>query len=278
MRLSKKRRTMAKPVSPGLPAPVSAARVELRPMTGEAEALLAEGRPNDPGLALKLLEMLGVADPPFPWSALSVHDVDTLIVQLRRANVADRVVAEARCGGANCGEPIELSLRLGDWLAHHRPRPVGARHWAVEPAADAPGWLRIVVNGVEEAQFRLPLLSDQIAAAGAPDPARAMAARCLRPEGLPARARRRTEAAMEAMAPPLTGEVSGRCPTCGAAIEAWFDARLYCMQDLCARARYVFDDVDVLAERYHWSERAILRLPRARRERYAERARLARAA
>ena len=37
----------------------------------------------------------------------------------------------------------------------------------------------------------------------------------------------------------------------------------------------VFDDIDVLAERYHWSERAILSLPLTRRTQYVERARQA---
>ena len=278
MQPSEMARRVADPVAPGLPLPVSAARVELRPMTGEAELLLAEGRPNDPWLALRLLELLGAAEPGFVWSALPIHDVDALIVYLRRAQAGDRVAAEASCANADCGERVDLSFGLGAYLAHHRPRPVRARSWAVEPSEDAAGWLRLVANRVEEARFRPPVLSDEIAVASAPNPAAALAARCICPDGLPAHTRRRVEAAMEAIAPPLAGEVRGRCPACGAAIEAWFDARLYCMQDLCARARYVFEDIDLLAERYHWSERAILSLPRARRERYAERARLARAA
>ena len=148
MQPSEMARRVADPVAPGLPLPVSAARVELRPMTGEAELLLAEGRPNDPWLALRLLELLGAAEPGFVWSALPIHDVDALIVYLRRAQAGDRVAAEASCANADCGERVDLSFGLGAYLAHHRPRPVRARSWAVEPSEDAAGWLRLVANRV----------------------------------------------------------------------------------------------------------------------------------
>ena len=81
---------------------------------------------------------------------------------------------------------------------------------------------------------------------------------------------------MTALAPPLAGPLRGQCPHCGRFIEAWFEARLYCLQELRDRARFVHDDVDALAERYHWSERDILKLPQMRRAQYAERARQAR--
>lgn len=259
-----------------LTLPVSDVRVGLRPMTGEAEALLAESRPEDPALTIALLERLGEA--PVAWHALPVHDIDVLMVRLRQVLAGDRVVAEVSCGGAGCGQRVDMSFNLGGYVAHHRPRPAHGRGWTVSPSPDAPGWHRIEADGIETTLFRPPTLSDQIAVAGASDEAAMLAARCIRPEGLRGRVRRRVEAAMEAMAPPLARSLQGHCPDCGAAIEAWFDARLYCLQDLCARARFVFEDIDLLAERYHWSEREILRLPRARREFYAERARAARAA
>jgi hypothetical protein len=95
-------------------------------------------------------------------------------------------------------------------------------------------------------------------------------------DALEARRRSRVEAAMAALAPPLAGPLRGRCPHCARPIEAWFEARLYCLQELRDRARFVHDDVDTLAERYHWSERAILNLPQVRRAQYVERARQSR--
>ncbi len=52
-----------------------------------------------------------------------------------------------------------------------------------------------------------------------------------------------------------------------------FAARWFCLTELRKRAAFVYQDVDVLARRYHWSERAILALPSARRAAYAELAR-----
>ena len=72
--------------------------------------------------------------------------------------------------------------------------------------------------------------------------------------------------------------MQGQCPHCGAAIMALFQPRQYCLRELRERARFVYDDIDALAERYHWTEPAILRLPAARRSQYVERARQARAA
>jgi hypothetical protein len=80
---------------------------------------------------------------------------------------------------------------------------------------------------------------------------------------------------MARLAPPLATPLRGQCPHCGAPITALFQARHYCLRELSDRARFVFDDIDILAERYHWSERAILTLPLSRRTLYAERARQA---
>ncbi len=78
---------------------------------------------------------------------------------------------------------------------------------------------------------------------------------------------------MARLAPPLATPLRGQCPNCGASITATFQARHFCLTELRDRARFVFDDIDVLAERYHWSERAILTLPHSRRTEYADRAR-----
>lgn len=262
-------------MSGSLALPVSGARVALRPVTGRTELLLAEASPADPALALALAERLGDGEPGTDWAALPVHDIDTLIARLRQSQSGDRIVAEVACTDDRCGQRVDLSFGIDAYLAHHRPRALRGRGLAAHAGAAPSVWLSL--EG-EAARFRLPTLADQIAVAGLADPAAHLQARCIQPNRLPSRMRRRVEAAMAAMAPPLSGPLGGHCPECGTAIEAWFDLRQYCLHDLCARARYLFDDIDVLAERYHWSEHAILRLPRSRREQYAERARLARAA
>jgi hypothetical protein len=162
---------------------------------------------------------------------------------------------------------MDISFGLGSYLAHHRPasRAPRGRGWTAEPCDDAPGWLAVQTNGAETARFRLPALADHIAVYGLPDAVTALAARCIRPHDAPARTRARADAAMAALAPPLAGPLQAQCPDCGAPVAARFEARLYCLRELRDRSRFVYDDVDALAERYHWSERAILTLPRAPR-------------
>jgi hypothetical protein len=260
--------------------PVSGLAVALTAPTGAEEVLLAERRAEDASLALALAERLGRAEAEVDWATLSITDIDALIARLRIAEVGDRVVGETACVSPACAEKVDLSFRLSDWLDHHRPRrgaPKG-RDWRAEPAADAPGWRVLVVQGTEVARFRLPTLADQIAAQGAADPATALAEHVFWPADLPARFKARAEAAMEMLAPALAGPMQGQCPHCGAAITALFQPRQYCLRELRDRARFVYDDIDALAERYHWTERAILRLPAARRSQYVERARRARGA
>lgn len=255
--------------------PVSGIAVSLAQPTGAEDVLLAEHRPDDPALVLALVERIAWSDSAVDWEDLPVSDIDTLIARWRQAVVGDRVVAETACVVPSCGERVDLSFGIGDFLAHHRPRTgtVRGRGWRAEPAGDAPGWFRL---GADDADviFRLPTLADQIAVAGDPDPAAALATRCVTPVP-PPRRRAWVEAAMERLAPPLSTPLGGRCPQCGAPITALFHARDYCLRELRDRARFVFDDIDVLAERYHWSERAILTLPLTRRTHYVERARQA---
>ncbi len=41
----------------------------------------------------------------------------------------------------------------------------------------------------------------------------------------------------------------------------YFDARWFCLRELRQRATFIYQDVDILARRYHWSETEILALP-----------------
>ena len=260
--------------------PVSGLAVALMPPTGAEEVLLAERRAEDATLALALAERLGRTEANVDWATLSITDIDALIARRRIAVVGDRVIGEADLVvSPACGEKVDLSFRLGDWLAHHRPRsraPRG-RDWHAEPDGE-PGWRLLMVRGAVAARFRLPTLADQIAVQEAADPAVALAERVMRPAGLPGRLRAKAEAAMAMLAPALSGPMRGQCPHCGATITALFQPRQYCLRELRERARFVYDDIDALAQRYHWTERAILRLPAARRSQYVERVRQAQAA
>ena len=171
-----------------------------------------------------------------------------------------------------------MSFTIEAYLMHHRPHvaPLRRRGWVVEACTNEPGWFSLDAAGGEPAiRFRLPTVADQLSVRGRGDAEQALAQLCIRPPGLPARLRARVEAAMGAMAPPLDSELQGVCPECGGMVKARFKARRYCLQEMRDRARFVYDDIDVLARHYHWSERAILNMPNLRRVNYAERARQA---
>jgi hypothetical protein len=253
-------------------ASLSGLTIALREPTGADDLLLAEYRGDDPHLVLQLVERLAESEVDVDWGDLAVFDIDTLILRLRQAMVGDRVRSHVTCAG--CGGRAELSFAIETYLTHHRPHkgPLQKRNWGVSEPDDA-GWRRLTAADGIQPRFRLPTLNDQIAVAGAPDAPLALAQRCVEPHPLPAKLASRVETALGAYAPPLAAPLRGHCPDCGAVVEARFEARQYCLRELSYRARFVYDDVGTLAERYHWSERAILAMPYARRTQYAERAR-----
>jgi hypothetical protein len=261
-------------VAARLTLPVSGLPVTLRRLSGVEDILLAEGRADDPSLALILVESLAGADTPCEWDALPIPDVDAIIVAIRRSVLGDRVIAESACVRAECGSRVDFAFRLSDYIEHHRPKARKSAGAAVAPEASGPDWFNLDSSGAMT--FRIPRFGDLIVAASDDDPAECLARRCVRPATASGRQRARAERTMSAMAPALSGPIRGRCPDCGAPIEAQFDARVYCLQELCDRARFVYDDVDALASRHHWSESAILELPSERRVQYAERGRQAR--
>jgi hypothetical protein len=258
-----------------LTAPLSGVAVTLREPTGADDLLLAECRSDDSGMVKRLIERLAHPATDIDWGAQAVFDIDTIILRLRQALLGDPVSSHVACSG--CGGRVTLSFGIATYLAHHRPRQgsLTRRGWTASPP-DYTGWGRLAsgAQGADaQTRFRLPTLNDQIAVAGAADAPRALARLCIEPYPLPAKLAARVEIALAAYAPPLAGPLNGQCPDCDAAIEARFEARRYCLQELGYRARFVYEDVDILAKHYHWSERAILAMPYARRTEYAERAR-----
>jgi hypothetical protein len=258
-----------------LTAPLSGVTVTLKEPTGVDDLLLAEHRSDDPSMVLRLIERLAKPATDIDWGAQAVFDIDTMILRLRQAVLGDGIRSHIVCSG--CGGRVTLSFGIGTYLAHHRPHegPLTKRGWAAS-APDATGWGRLTPEAQSagaQPRFRLPTLNDQIAVAGVADSPRALAWRCIDPYPLPSKLAARVEMALAAYAPPLAGPLHGKCPDCDATIEARFEARRYCLQELGYRAQFVYEDVDTLAKHYHWSERAILAMPYARRTEYAERAR-----
>jgi hypothetical protein len=281
--------------------PVSGHVVALQYPTGVEDLLLLESSNDDTALALALADHLArpTAGIVLDWRELSVSDLDALILRLRQLVIGDHLGADVACQASGCGQRIDISFGITDYLAHRKPAQTGARDASsVEPDED-PGWFRLTLPGKKIGKrtssaeppggnsgastgsrdsagavfFRLPIVADQMAVVGDREGVDELARRCIRPAGVPLRFRQLVEAAMETMAPSLSGSLRGTCPECGAEVTVYFDARQFCLRELRDRAAFIYQDIDLLARRYHWSEADILSMPHIRRAKYAELAR-----
>jgi hypothetical protein len=246
--------------------PVSKIDVELRHATGAEDMLLLEGSGDVVETSIALVERLarradgGALDA----AALPVPDVEALLLEMRRRWYGDVIASRGRCPAEECGAATDVSFRISEYVAHRRIRMPAN----VEPLHEA-SWFQLMGTAV---QFRLVTAGDVAAAVQSTNPERELARRTIRSES--AQAFRRThykaQKAMEALAPPLSGEIEGRCPECGTAARFWFDAQSYVQREMRYEAEFLYHDVHLLAGRYHWSEEKILSLPSGRRVQYAE--------
>jgi len=227
---------------------------------------------HDAALAIELIRRLARAEDgeSITWEALTVHDLDTLLLRIRQLVFGDLIRADITCPRKDCGKRIDIAFGVNKYLNHHSPRRVSG----VEPASEA-GWVRLPDTPIS---FRLPTGTDQLALTVHPDPEKELMDRCLRPARLSASLVRRVDRAMEAMAPSLAHDLMGRCPECSATVAIYFDPRQFILRELREQAGFVYEDIHLLAEHYHWREADILALPRERRIRYSEMVRASRSA
>ena len=269
--------------------PDSGLRVSVREPTGADELLVLEATLPAPGLVAALLERLcRPLDPPpvdlapAGWTWLSVTDAAALMLFVRRVMAGEVIRSDVTCPVKSCGQKVEMSFAIGEYVDSHAPvLPRSVK--SVDPGEAFPGeaveagellageWFALEGSAV---RFRRPTLGDAVAVAdvGA-GAAEELVRRCVRPREVDSRARRRVERAMAAMAPTLSGELGGTCPSCGTAVRVFFDPTAFCLRELRDRAPFVYEDVDLLARRYHWDEETILALPVSRRARYVDLAR-----
>jgi len=250
--------------------PVSGLAVTLRQPAGAEDILLLEATALDTRLALALLS--GIAQSAngsvVQWDTLSVTDLDALLLLTRQVIFGDAIRADAVCPRHGCGAAIEVSFRVSEYLAYHKPRKARG----VEPTEET-GWFRFRDVPVE---FRLPNGADRVAIAPHPQPERELIRRCVRPANLSTKLLKRVEKAMEAIAPHLSNNLQGKCAECGAVVEIYFDPQQFTLRELRHQAAFIYEDIHLLAMYYQWSEAEILALPRPRRIHYAEMIRQAR--
>lgn len=240
--------------------PISGVKARWRPPNGHDDISLAG---SCPGL-VDAIAFVGRAvedaeGRPLDVAGLPIGDIDLLVVERRRELRGDAFVAEGQCGP--CGATVDVQLSLAEYAAHHRPR----RSRAITPDGE-PGWWRLIRYDLA---FRAPIANDVLAVMSSAQPRTELLERCVRGTTR-ARAARAVERALETVAPTLRADVAGNCPECKASIQLEVDARELCLTELRFLAATVYDDVNLIASVYHWSEDAILGLASMRRRRYAD--------
>jgi hypothetical protein len=176
-----------------------------------------------------------------------------LLLRLAAADGVEEFDAELRC--ASCRSSFEVTLTVEEMLAAagERGDPVEVR-WE---------------GGV--ARFRRPTGRDQLAwlersyadeAALAAGMAESLALDAME---TPLAA---IEAAMDEADPLMRAAVTAACPECGREDEYETDPAGMALAHLATVQGGLFQEVDALASRYHWSEAEILGLPEWRRKRY----------
>lgn len=243
--------------------PVSGQEVVLLPPTGADELWAHEAQGSPLGAGLGLVARLARARDggDIDASSLAVTDFEALLLLLREHWLGPVLRSDFDC--PDCGERMEASFSVGDFLSGVQPR----RPREVADAGRS-GWLEL-----QGAGFRLPTVGDQAEVEGRPDAAGLLAARCLEPPSPPRPLRARIERAMAAMAPEVSRPIAGRCQACGGTVRALFHAPSFVLAELRRAAAGVLEEVHLIASAYHWAEAVILALPSPRRRAYAERIR-----
>jgi hypothetical protein len=241
---------------------VAGLALEVREPLGEDELFLLETALPPVMAVVALAERVATVpggDAP-DWARWPAAQLGAVALGIRRAWIGDRIVSERRCPRPACGEKVDVSFTITAYVAHRRPR----RPRNVLPDGED-GWYVLAGGGV---RFRLPTVEDLLTAIADEDTAVTLAARCLDPTALPATVTRTVDRALSSLAPSLDGLVGGACPACGADVTARFDPIAYTLAELRDVFAGIYRETHTLASAYGWREEEILRLPRARRQRY----------
>jgi len=228
--------------------------------------------------------------------------VELALSETRRAALSlpdkvSRFLAETveTIGGQGCDTDLAADLSVGD--RQHLMRQIGLRLggdaiWLseccptcdevfdvrvvqsdlpVKPAGEGYPYATLEGRGTDQ-MLRSPTGRDQAAIATLPEEqARGALVRRLAGKGageeLSASFLDAVDAAIEAVSPEIALSVVTACPDCGAEVAVPVDP----YRVLAQPGDDILDEVHLLALNYHWSEEAILALPRARRQAYLAR-------
>jgi hypothetical protein len=230
----------------------------LRPPTGDDETfLLEEAEGLSPArrttaLLARCVVRLGPYEPPEPEHvrSLTAGDREALLLHLHRLAYGERLDCLLACPDPECGERLDLELRVGDLLLapYEEAR---AEHEA---------------DGV---RFRVPSGGDleaaaDHAAAGLDAAELVLLERCVL-EGRPDEA---LDDLLGELDPQADLRLDMTCPACGRAFSVAFDAGDFLARELARDADALLREIHLLALHYHWPESELRAMPPRRRRRY----------
>jgi hypothetical protein len=202
---------------------------------------------------------------------LTVGDREALALHMRRLLFGERMGCVVSCPA--CHDLLDLELSVDQLLV---PAYADARP-AYEATVEGDG-------GHYRVRFRLPTGRDQeeAGAAALDDAAAVILRRCVlevsggdapsasTTRDLPGAIADRLPALMAELDPQALLNLDMRCPSCEAAFVAPFTPSAFVVREILDRSKRLIAEVHALAMTYHWSEAAILALPRRRRHAYLD--------
>ena len=251
----------------------------LRSLNGDDEVFLLEtGESLLPAqrttaLLARCLTRLGPLSPLSTETAasLTVGDREALLLHLRRLTLGERLQCVLACPNPDCGEKMDLDLKVGDLLLP--PYPHAQERYETT----------ITENGSNySVRFRPPTGEDQeeaasLAKSDAPAAADLLLRRCVERvatedgqpvEDLPPVVINQLPTVMAELDPQAELMMNATCPVCEHGFSALFDTATYLLQELESRARQLYGEVHLLAFYYHWSEAEIMGMTARKRHLY----------
>jgi hypothetical protein len=248
--------------------------VELRPLTGQEQRLLASFPESTP-VALITTELLCCcvtrlgSVPVIDHTvirALLAGDREFLLLKLYQITFGNKLLALLTCPGEECGESLEFPIALDECVIEGLP--LSSRIWRLRTSEEG-----------RSIRFRLPTGGDQEALAAYSSAEtdvllqHLLLACCTETDlscvqSLSPEERTCIEDQMNRLAPQVEVELEASCPDCGAGFSTHIDVPYLVLMQMKVSEAELDWEIHYLAWHYHWTETEILALTPGRRRRY----------
>lgn len=202
--------------------------------------------------------------------SLTVGDREALLLHLRRLSFGDRLQCVLVCPAPECGEQLDVELRIGDLLVPVAETPQPQHEFELREDAGCPVRFRLPTGGDQEAAARVAV-SDEMAAANLLLQAcikSASSLECPSPPEFTESLGEQLAERMKELDPQAEITLHVTCSICGHTFAVLFDAASYLFRELKADIGTLYREVHMLAYHYHWSLAEILGLGSRVRRRF----------